>query len=429
LNYVAQLDGFELILKSDGTEDTWEKNLAEYDIPFAQGANLDPLGVRSHPIRFTCIFMNNKYAEHEFFVQHCLLDIVNTFIHPVYGPIKGCVKSVSVRNNSLIKYAEVDVDFVEDASPDTAPAYSPDVKTKTEQAVADAQVVMMAKVSDDIKQALGQEGSDIVSKELAPGQSSVSQFSRLSTKGRYYLQKVDDLINTFDKSLPGISNPSDSVFASFDFGLTLPGRIMFSMSRSVERYAQYSSLAANSPLSFINSFRSSMAELTSSVTFFKSSLLSSICQVGAIVMAALFEKDDSNRNDLTRVENTKIWNDDGTMVFVPEIPTVLTVNELETSLALYRTQVQEAINEIRTEYGNPDLISSLKSIAISLQEHVDKIKIEREKVITIQIDNEIPVHLLCLKYGLSYMAAERVCAINTIWNPTFCSGPVAMYVR
>ena len=67
-------------------------------------------------------------------------------------------------------------------------------------------------------------------------------------------------------------------------------------------------------------------------------------------------------------------------------------------------------------------------MADALKEHVNKIKLKRERIVTVRIQDPIPVHLLCMQYGLPYMAAERICAINNFWCPNFIGGEVKIYV-
>jgi hypothetical protein len=45
------------------------------------------------------------------------------------------------------------------------------------------------------------------------------------------------------------------------------------------------------------------------------------------------------------------------------------------------------------------------------------------------LDNAMPLHLVCLKYGLPYQAAERLIRVNNIPNPNFTAGEVMVYVR
>jgi hypothetical protein len=427
--YKAQLDSFELTIKSDGTSDVWEKNLVEYEVPFATGPELDSLGIKSHPIRFTAVFINEKYEEHEYFVKHVLQDITNTFIHPAYGPISGCVKTVTVRHNDLKKYAEVDVDFLENSNPETAPLYNPDVKYTIEQDIINTQALQMEHFATEVKSVLGPAASKVLAVALDPNQGILSQIRGVSMSARSYLAKIDTACNVLDAVLINIPNPAESIIAMVEYGTTLPGRVIGSITKAVERYALAATLITDSPVSFVQSFRIGIAGLLQSVSFVKPHVLASIAQVESMFVADLYKKDEEKRNALSRIEGSKIWGADGTMNYVPNTPTVLTINDLESSVAYAREDIQTAIDALRVQFGSPEMVSALGVFAASLLKYVDTIKLNREKIITIELDNEIPVHLLCLRYGLPYMAAERLCAINSFWNPSFCSGMVRIYVR
>jgi hypothetical protein len=155
----------------------------------------------------------------------------------------------------------------------------------------------------------------------------------------------------------------------------------------------------------------------------------SAVQIESLYIADLYRKDEDSRLKLERVENSKVWNDDGSLNYVDTAPQVLSMNDLEKSLKQTRTDIQAAIDTVRNETGSPELIYLLKTIAADLLQYVDKVKLMREKIIEINLDHEIPVHAICLRYGLPFMAAERVCAINSFMNPNFCSGVVRVYVR
>jgi prophage DNA circulation protein len=99
----------------------------------------------------------------------------------------------------------------------------------------------------------------------------------------------------------------------------------------------------------------------------------------------------------------------------------MTVRDLESSLATVRGRLQAAVNLARQS-------TSLKQQALSLQTHVNTIKLEREKITRVRLDNTLPLHLVCLRYGLPYSAAERLLTINEIRNPNEVSGEVAIYV-
>jgi prophage DNA circulation protein len=50
-------------------------------------------------------------------------------------------------------------------------------------------------------------------------------------------------------------------------------------------------------------------------------------------------------------------------------------------------------------------------------------------VITVEVDNTLPLHLVCLEYGLTTADAEQLMTINRIRNPNFVTGKVNVYAR
>ena len=98
----------------------------------------------------------------------------------------------------------------------------------------------------------------------------------------------------------------------------------------------------------------------------------------------------------------------------------MNVREIETTLYVAREMILTAVVLSRQN-------ESLKKTARLLLQHVNIIKLERERIIRITLDNEMPLHLVCLKYGLPCQAAERILAINNISNPNFVSGSIDIY--
>jgi len=69
-------------------------------------------------------------------------------------------------------------------------------------------------------------------------------------------------------------------------------------------------------------------------------------------------------------------------------------------------------------------------MAKALLEHVNAVRLEREKMKAVILDNPLPLHLVCLRYGLPCKDAERLLKVNRgIRNPNFASGEVLVYVR
>jgi prophage DNA circulation protein len=430
MNYTAKIDGFTFQIPDVGTRDTIEKNVSEPDMPFSSGAMPEPMGIKSRTVQCTCLFINDNYDAHVDFIAHILQDLINTFIHPKYGPLRGVIKNIVVNNDSRKRYAAIDIDFIESADESTEPVRQTDIKYQTEQVISEAQKQQVQQLEDDLRKDLGPASQMLVStKNIVSKIPLLSQFTNLSWAARRLVSKIDDDVSVLNGALTTIAQPADSIIASIEYATTLPGVVIGSVARCVERYAEAAVQVSGSPLSFVMSFRTSMNDLLSSLNVLRTPAMVSAVQIESLYIADLYRKDEDSRLKLERVENSKVWNDDGSLNYVDTAPQVLSMNDLEKSLKQTRTDIQAAIDTVRNETGSPELIYLLKTIAADLLQYVDKVKLTREKIIEINLDHEIPVHAICLRYGLPFMAAERVCAINSFMNPNFCSGVVRVYVR
>lgn len=427
--YKAKLDGFDLLIEDSGTADTWEKNVPEYDIPFASGAHTDGLGVRARHIQFTTVWFNDSYEMHEAFIAHCLLDSINTLIHPKYGQIKGRVKSVQAVHRDNPQLVKIDVAFVEDADPDVEPVYTPDLVAIVDQSIAAAQLSEMERFASDVNANMGPAGAAILAVALDPELGILGQIQGLSTAGRIWINKIETAVSAIDAAFANITNPVESLLSTIDYGTTLPGRVIGSVARSVERCALAVKKTNDSPLAFMYAFRGAAETLLSSSGDLAKYVVSGIPQLTAVVMAELYSADQKQRDELLKQESQDVWGNDGTLKYIPVLPSVLTINDIEMSIKSYRETAQAAIDSIRTDLGSPELIKNINIICKNLSDYVDSIKLNRERMIEIDVMDPVPVHLLCLQYGLPYTAAERICAINNFECPNFVSGKVKMYVR
>jgi hypothetical protein len=98
----------------------------------------------------------------------------------------------------------------------------------------------------------------------------------------------------------------------------------------------------------------------------------------------------------------------------------MNINELESTLAIVRARIEAAIETGRD-------MDTLKIMAAALLTQVNSVRLEREKMIAVTLDNPMPLHLVCLRYGLPYTDAERLVNVNNIPQPNFTSGEIKVY--
>lgn len=426
--YRAQIDDFSFEIKSDGVSDAWTKNVVEYNIPFSSGASLDSLGVKSRPIRFVAIFRKENYESHQAFIAHALIDQYNTLIHPVYGPVTGMIKSLSVAHDDRLNYCEISIEFVEEAVESASPVYAPSITQLTEEALVAGQLQCIANLQAELSAGLGAGAAGALAQDLDPeSETALLNQMNLSLVQRIYLRPVEDMIAKLNSILPEVARPSDSILSSINYGLSLPGLAIQALSMAMERCAIVA-VSSGSPLSFVASFRSNVDSLTSGYSMLIEYIKTVAAQIECMTIAKLYQADEENRSKLEKIENTTVWGEDGRLKYIPELPPVLTMDGLELSLTLVCEDIQAAINQIREGSGSIQTIFGLKKMSDALKEHVNEVKLKRERIVTIMVLDPVPVHLLCLQYGLPYMAAERICAINNFWCPNFISGEVKIYV-
>ena len=132
---------------------------------------------------------------------------------------------------------------------------------------------------------------------------------------------------------------------------------------------------------------------------------------------------DVTRNRLRATESGPTAFDiAGTYMQPQEVTPVLTVKELDKCLAVVREAIAAAVEADRSQ-------ENLKTMARDLLSYVTVVKLERDRLVRIVLDNPMPLHQVCLMRGLPYAFAERILAVNSIPNPNFTSGEIDVYVR
>ena len=421
--YQAMLDG-NIPLEIQTIQDTFEKSIAAYEFPYRDGAMLGDMGQKARKIRIRCFFINENYNAHI-----ALINYLNTALmteheltHPKYGLIKGQIEISDVRHEDLEETAEVDLNFIENLRGSIEPTYQTSVESSTEEAFLNGQDELMEELELDLKDYLGAEAQGMLDVVLDPAKTLFEQFSGLSKNARSYIKTADIYVRTLNRELPDVANPASSLIASFSYTTNLPGAIIGLLARTIERYAILAGTTVVAPFRFLSDLKANTTALsnTMSPTFEKYTKIAS-AQRSALEFGSLLKTDNTKAQAAQQAAKTKSFTALGVLVKAPQ-ERPLTVNEIEQSLALVNTDIQACVNIARG-------MQNLKDLALTLTNHVIDIKIERDKIVKVSIDNTLPLHLVCLKYGLPYNYAERILLVNNIKNPSFVTGEVSIYAR
>lgn len=421
--YPAQLDGYNLEIET--LDDTFEKSIVRHEFPKKDGALLEDMGQKARTVTIRCYFWDHgdhlTYADHVDFINHLKSTQLSELIHPQYGRMDGMVERFAVRHDDRDLTAEVDIAFVENLRGDLEDVVYEDVEAVIEAAAGDAWNEQLAAFAADIKAKLGGEAVGILGKALLEGQSIYSQFQGFSQKAKSYIKQVDTLVTTLEADLTGIANPANSLVATIDFGVNLPGRVIGAVARCVERYIILNDSVKTAPARFLANLDQARIDLESRAGFVKELQIGFAIQAAQVV-ATVYKDDETARRRVRKSEQSQSFDTLGNYIGSATTETILTVTDLETSLAKIRTMIQQALDQDRS-------VDALKTMAASLLSHVNTIKLERDRIITVQLDNPMPLHLVCHRYGLDYHYAERINSINRIKNPNFTAGEVQIYGR
>ncbi len=437
----AVINGIEL--KIETISDEFPKAIIKHEYPHVNGAELEDMGQSAHTINFRCFFDNHNYEEHLDLIDLLEETDLLELDHPRYGLMQGKIERTSIRHDDRIRLAEIDLTFVENLRIDIETAYREDVKGATETTFGDGQEQQADEFAEDTEIALGTEAKAITAETLDPGKSILEQFTGLGATARAYVGKISELEGKLEATLATISNPANSLIASIDYGVNLPGRIIGAIAKAAERYVILYENLADAPERFLQSFEDGLSALeeslelnetynaTTKISEAKTAAQESIrkhlqitgAQVAALDLAEMYAADEAERAEVRQVENTKSFDVAGNYVKTEPMPEIYTVGQIEKSLAAAREYLQAAIDQARK-------MQALKNIARTLLQHVNIIKLEREKIIQVEIYNPTPLHLICLMYGLPYNYAPRILSINPqISNTNFVSGKINIYAR
>ncbi len=438
--YDAKIDGIALEIQE--INDGWTKAIAEYEYPYRDGADTEDMGQRSRRSRWRCYFWDdfaahNTYDAHVALLNHLRSQELFEFVHPTYGPTKGRICSVNVRQDDRIRHAEIDIEFVQQMP-------SGDIRAIPYR---------------NIRAAMETSYFGVITAAIVSVQTRISAFTRQFTAPvKRFMAGIERCTMALDATINVIANPANSLVAAVNYGMDLPSRLVQSSARCSERYARLYDTMQSAPTRFCNSLSGSLSLLSASFSgsaasvpdgggtvYFgtgvaateAASIVSGAVQVVsaahlAYETASIYQDDQETWIAQKNAEGIQTFDALGNYTPVDAAP-IMTVGELEKTLFDVRSAIQGAIDYARAydvASAGTGVLEGLKALAFDLESHVASVKLEREKIITVELDNPMPLHLVCLKYGLDYHAAERLIAINPkLRNPNRASGKVAIYAR
>lgn len=418
--FAASLGGFALDIET--LDDAIEKAIARYEYPFRDGADTDDLGERARTIRLRCYWLGEQYAEHYRFLEYIKGRELFELTHPKYGLLKGRIESLSIRHDDRLETAEVDLAFVQSLEDQEPGRVYANVQAAGEEAFVASIDEQMDLLEMDFRTDLGAIAQEILAQQLAPELGILEQFTSVSLAARNMLKTADAYAGKLDGLLTAIPNPANSLLAAISFPPTLVGRVIGSLTRAVERQARALDTLRGAPERYLASLRDALGALAAESGRFSTHTRIAGSRHLALEVGELYQADETGRQVQRRNEAVRSIDALGRYSPPPQVPQVMSVRELERSLVTVRSELQTAVAAARDQ-------QALKAMARQLLEHVNQVKLERDRMMTVTLDNPMPLHLLCLRQRVSYRQASRLLAVNNIPQPNFTAGSVTVYGR
>ncbi len=385
----ASLNGIPLQCQS--TEDGFEKAISKQEFPYVNGGNTDDLGQKIPTITLRCSFFNANYPNHLKLIELGKVFDLLELIHPIYGLKKVRIERLVARHDDEAQEAIIDISLLEDGTPQV-------------------QVKPFQDINDQVEK-------EYVNAVAEHKQSVLEKIAALGKKGEAYCQAE---LGKFGALMTDVANPANTLTSLVDYGTDLPGQFVQAASLAVERYAIAYNTLRNSPAAFMTSLSSSLGELKAQFEHFGPQVDAVSASRLSVETAGIYSADQQLRARNKTADTAGGFDVEGNRVSVSTDDS-LNSAEIETVLALTDTAIQTALEGDR---GN----TALKRMAADLYLAAAQLKKSAENVITVRIDSPMPLHLICLRYGLPYTAAPRVLALNPqIMDPNRVSGEIFIY--
>jgi len=368
-----------------------------------------------------------------------------------------------------------------------------DIGPIIESTFINAKIEQMKELSTDVYGILGEDALEILNVELDPDLGFVDQFTSIVGKPRMFLNQIDSMIGTAKAALNTITNPIRSLLTTYDYLYNTGSHMLFNMSSymmdvisdTVERYSLSHNSRKIAPVRFTESFIEDVKTFKdvtlpqtanhemkqAAIDVFKKHVQIIMAQQAALDLGYIYAADEKVRQIQKRIEKNKSFDVLGRFqkpdTITPQViggtydissaplgsatpeeykvSSLITIDEIERALTNVRTEIQVSVEGARENIVlpvlppsavgegiskiEPQIIEQMKELARQLFLHANEIKLEREKIMKVEVENESPLHLICLKYGLDYNAADRIHAINNIENPNFTKGNIGIYAR
>lgn len=418
----ATLNNIDIAMED--LHDSFEAALARYNYPYANGPDLEGMGLRERAIDFRCHFWDD--ASQETYDKH--VDLINTlknknlhdFIHPKYGLLQGKIESIAINHEpDDVRHCSLDIRFVEQMEEQYSfPGAS--VLASVEEAYQNCQVQHALALMTEFKGIMDVGDMGALGQVLVANLGIAAQMQEYTVPAQQLFSQIDTDLSAAENLFSSVSSPVNSLQATLTYDTTIIGRVIGSLAVTAEKAARAQDSLWNYPALFLTKLDTQFTAMEKTFGDLTLAAKSSAAQDAGALMSrqltiTIAERMALEAAALYAADAAAAKAADGESDFQP-----MNINELESTLAIVRTRIAAAVEIARD-------MDALKTMAAALLNQVNTVRLEREKMIAVTLDNPMPLHLVCLRYGLSYKDAQRLIAVNNIRHPNFTSGGINVY--
>jgi prophage DNA circulation protein len=439
--YKATLDGYDLQVMS--ITDSIPQAITRHRFIDTDGAFLVNSGLNERTVKFKAFFFGEDKTTSATYQNHFdFLTVINNtgdlhdLIHPIYGKMQGYVEASEPYTDDTQQAVVIDITFIEHGIKDSGALLS----VMAIDLVLQAQQV--SQLNSEIKKTTGQISASgfgaVVGKAVDFTKKLSNQFSNVNRATRNYIAAVDTAVSVFDQFMSTISEPAKTITNAVNFATDLPSRLLTSINSCLYRIIGAQNAVINSPQQIVNGIVTGVNTIHRTLQnlplayHFQARLRAVAAGHIAATAGILLQADEQARKTALSAELTPSFDEAGNRIGRSQIAPYMSVNDLESIAYQVRHAIQDileldTVGLILGESGrdNPDLIT----MAASIQDFINMVKLQRYKIVNMSVNN-IPIHLLCLKIGLPYNAADRILKINPqIKCPNFIEGNIKIYAR
>lgn len=416
------VENFELTLVDISNDISHD--ISEVKYPYINGADQEDMGANPEGYRYNCLIIADDYEKYLEFRKFMLsrFDEPVMVTDPEVGILQGFPKNVSFGRDQKIGYVSVNFEFVIDETQPNKQAYI-DVFASNEAELTAIIEETVVNISEQLASAGVPDvpGSDF---------TLLDKWAQMGDAARSFASACGATVARLQGYISAVKGPIDAISSSIDFVDSLSGSLTKSLAECCESFVTLARKLDRSPnksssKAIIAALASDLIATANSLNEAPQGIKNAFLTIAASTLAwesaRLISNDESSLASSISTEATQIDDDQGSVLSEPTQAYLLTPAELEDTLAIVRKMINDVI-KIDSNYR-------LKKMASNLAQSVLRVKMEYMTTKKVVVHEETPLHVILNSNGLNYKAAERVCALNDVINPTFMKGEVLIYAK